>query len=159
MQPEIEETRGGKRVRLTQDVKGESDRRQTEAFKEAQRAEHGHIHGERHGQTEHQHGQHGHQQHRDTTQPETTKHGINHRNITDAVCLYSADIPVCHRSHQQVTKDRADQQRELSDVNLPLAVTHQRPLETNTTHSQRKYHKTAHIYATMIHYIALQASK
>lgn len=88
LQTQSAENKGGKRVRLTEDVKRESDRRQTEAFEEAQRAEHDHIHGEGHGQTEHQHRQHRHQQHRDTAQPETKTQLENQRNITDAsVCL------------------------------------------------------------------------
>ncbi len=49
------------------------------------------------------------------------------------VCV--SDVPVCHRSHQQVTTDRAHQQRELSDVNLPLSVTHQRPLQHKQIHN------------------------
>lgn len=92
------ENRGGKRVRLTQDVKRESDRRQTEAFEEAQRAEHGHIHREGHGQTEHQHRQHRHQQHGDPAQPETqntvreTSQHLRHASVS--LTYQSAIAPI-----------------------------------------------------------------
>lgn len=58
--------------------------------------------------------------------------------IIDAT--YFVNVPVCHRSHQQVAKNGADQQRELGDVNLPLSVTHQRPLQPKQDRWIHKYH-------------------
>lgn len=53
---------------------------------------------------------------------------------------YFVNVPVCHRSHQQVAKNGADQQRELGDVNFPLSVTHQRPLQPKQDRWIHKYH-------------------
>lgn len=54
---------------LTQNVEREVDSCQAEALKEAQRAEHGDVDGESHGQTKHQHEQHWHDQHRVSAKP------------------------------------------------------------------------------------------
>lgn len=60
----------GHAAALTEDVEGEGDAGQTEAFKEAHGAEHGHVDGERHGQSEHQHEEHRDDQHRMAAKPD-----------------------------------------------------------------------------------------
>jgi len=85
------------RWKLTEDVERKAEPRQAEALEEAQGAEHGHVDGEGHGQTEHQQEQHRYDQHRVAAEPAEHGKKKNYELLTPSpgIWFLHSHINVC----------------------------------------------------------------